>query len=258
MTETEPGRHDLQFQSATLSMPAQQRYAVQAKQGRAVFGIDMRIVGPDGEELPWDAQVTGDLQVRGPWDTWRPIFRQRRASRDATAGFDTGDVATIDPDGFMQITDRAKDVIKSGGEWISSIDIENAATHPREGSARRGHPRNLIPNGVNGLCWSFNFIPSNTRPKELLEHLQGKLPRWWLPDEVLVIEQMPLGATGKIDKKTLRRWLASRNAPISTDGALSLTWDLAGWQLIDQFDALPQARQDAPIAGYDRQVAAGE
>src|SRR6187402_1705769 len=130
MTEMSPLGTACTFKAAHLSMGAEQRLAVQAKQGRAVFGVDMKIVDEEGEELPWDGKTSGELLVRGPWII-ASYFKGEGGDPLVNGWFPTGDVSTIDADGFMQITDRAKDVIKSGGEWISSIDLENAAmAHP--------------------------------------------------------------------------------------------------------------------------------
>jgi 3-(methylthio)propionyl---CoA ligase len=203
MTELSPVGTVCSFKGHHLSLPTPQRYAVQVKQGRAVFGIDMRIVGPDGVELAWDAQVTGDLQVRGPWVT-SGYFGSEDASPLSDGWFPTGDVAKIDPDGFMQITDRSKDVIKSGGEWISSIDIENVAClHPEVASAvciAARHPKW----DERPLLLIVKKPESGLESDELLEFFDGRVAKWWKPDAVVFVDTVPLGATGKVLKNQLR------------------------------------------------------
>jgi fatty-acyl-CoA synthase len=172
------------------------------KQGHTLFGVDMKVVGDDGRELPWDGKSFGDLYVRGPWVIDR--YFRRDESPLVDGWFPTGDVATIDPDGFMQITDRSKDVIKSGGEWISSIDLENiAVSHPQVAEAACiacAHPK-----------WTERpLIVAVLKPgatvtrEELLAHFEGKVAKWWIPDDVVFAEDLPHTATGKLQKVRLR------------------------------------------------------
>ena len=183
-------------------LPVEQRRAIQAKQGRGVFGIDMKIVGEDGAELPWDGKVSGELLVRGHWVVDR--YLKGEHSPLVNGWFPTGDVATIDADGFMNITDRAKDVIKSGGEWIGSIDIENIAmSHPAVAMAAciaARHPK-----------WDERpLLVVTTKPgaevsrAELLMFFDSKIAKWWTPDDVVFVDAIPLGATGKMLKHKLR------------------------------------------------------
>lgn len=188
------------------ALPTSQRRALQAKQGRSVFGIDMKIVGEEGQELPWDGQASGELLVRGHWVVHQ-YFRGEHSPLVPAQGqgwFPTGDVATIDPDGFMNITDRAKDVIKSGGEWIGSIDIENIAM---------GHPTVAMAACIAARHPKWDERPllvvlpkpgMQTNKDELLRFFEGKIAKWWTPDDVVFVEQMPLGATGKMLKHRLR------------------------------------------------------
>ncbi len=174
------------------------------KQGRVLPGIDMKIVDGDGRELPWDGQQFGDLMVRGPW-VCSGYFGDAAASAcDADGWFATGDVATIDPDGYMEITDRSKDVIKSGGEWISSITLENiAVSHPDVAEAAvvaATHPK-----------WDERPLllvvprPGHTvDPASVLDVYQGQVAKWWLPDAVVVVNELPHTATGKLLKTELR------------------------------------------------------
>ncbi|CAB3732950.1 3-methylmercaptopropionyl-CoA ligase [Paraburkholderia sediminicola] len=203
MTELSPVGTVCSFKAHQVSLPMEERYALQAKQGRSVFGIDMKIVDMDGKELPWDGIATGDLFVRGHWAT-RDYFGNDDTPPLRNGWFPTGDVARIDPDGFMQITDRSKDVIKSGGEWISSTEIENIAyLHPEVTTAvciAARHPKwderplLLIVKKPGGALV----------PDELLTFFDGRLARWWKPDAVVFVDSVPLGATGKVLKNRLR------------------------------------------------------
>ena len=191
--------------------------AVQAKQGRAVFGVDMKIVDEVGEELPWDGKHSGELLVRGPWiiGTYFKGEGGDPTVKDAAGHrwFPTGDVSLIDADGFMQITDRSKDVIKSGGEWIGSIDLENIAmAHPAVAMAAcigAQHPK-----------WDERpLLVVVTKPgarltrDELLAFFDGKIAKWWTPDDVVFVDAIPLGATGKMQKNKLREALKDYKLP---------------------------------------------
>ena len=174
------------------------------KQGRVLAGIDMKIVDGEGRELPWDGKQFGDLMVRGPWVCGAYFGDAAGSACDADGWFATGDVATIDPDGYMEITDRSKDVIKSGGEWISSITLENiAVSHPDVAEAAVvavAHPK-----------WDERPLllvvprPDHTvDPESVLQMYQGQVAKWWLPDAVLVVDELPHTATGKLLKTALR------------------------------------------------------
>jgi fatty-acyl-CoA synthase len=174
------------------------------KQGRVLPGLDMKIVGDDGRELPWDGKQFGNLLVRGPWVCSGYFGEAPGSTCDDEGWFATGDVATIDPDGYMEITDRSKDVIKSGGEWISSIVLENiAVSHPDVGEAAvvaARHPK-----------WDERPLllvvprPGHTiDPDAVLEVYRGRVAKWWLPDAVVVVDELPHTATGKLLKTALR------------------------------------------------------
>jgi fatty-acyl-CoA synthase len=215
MTETSPlgtvgtllRKHD--------ELSEEERLAVQQKQGRGVFGVEMKIVDDEGREMPRDGKAFGELMVRGPW----VVGSYYKAEDDETlrdGWFPTGDVATLDEDGYMQITDRSKDVIKSGGEWISSIDLENEAL---------GHDA-VIEAAVIGLPhpkWGERpllvVVPaegSEPKREDLLAYLKGRVADWWLPDDVVFVEELPHTATGKISKKTLREQLADYRLPTAS------------------------------------------
>jgi fatty-acyl-CoA synthase len=182
---------------------------IRAKAGRGIFGVDMRIVDEEGKELPWDGVAYGSLQVRGPW-ICSAYFRLEGMSESHTEDgwFDTGDVATIDKDGYMAITDRTKDVIKSGGEWISSIDIENTAM---------GHEAvaEAAVIGVPHPKWSERPLliiikaeGAELEKEQMLGWLEGKIAKWWIPDDVVFVDEIPHTATGKIKKIELRKQFA--------------------------------------------------
>jgi fatty-acyl-CoA synthase len=208
MTEMSPVGTVATIKRKHVSETAEARAAIQAKQGRTVYGVDMKIVDPEGKELPWDGVTSGQLMVRGPWVVAQ-YFKNEGGNplvKDAEGHgwFPTGDVAAIDADGFMQITDRSKDVIKSGGEWIGSIDLENIAmAHPCVAMA---------------ACIAAEHKKWDERPllivvkkpeaaltrDELLAFYEGRIAKWWTPDDVVFVESIPLGATGKMLKNRLR------------------------------------------------------
>ncbi len=181
------------------------RMAVQLKQGRAVFGVSMKVVGDDGNTLPRDGASSGLLKVRGPWVVAQYYGREGEAVLDADGWFDTGDVATIDADGYMHITDRAKDVIKSGGEWISSIELENVAMcHPAVAEAA------VI--GLPHPTWQERPLlvvvrkpGTDVSRAELLEFMAGRVAKWSIPNDVAFAVELPHTATGKLQKLALRR-----------------------------------------------------
>jgi len=203
MTEMSPLGTVCALKARHDALTPDQRLAVQSTQGRAVFGVSMKIVDPDGRALPHDGAASGDLLVRGPWVVSR-YFREEGPGPLVDGWFPTGDVARIDADGFMQITDRSKDVIKSGGEWIGSIDLENIAmAHPAVAMAAciaARHPKwderpLLIVVRRPGMTLSR---------EELLAFYDGKIAKWWTPDDVVFVDSIPLGATGKMLKHKLR------------------------------------------------------
>jgi acyl-CoA synthetase (AMP-forming)/AMP-acid ligase II len=190
--------------------PAQSGLAEEAltrhmlKQGRILAGVDMKIVDANDHELPWDGKAFGDLKVRGSWVASAYYGDEAGSALDAGGWFATGDVATIDPDGFMEITDRSKDVIKSGGEWISSIALENiAVSHPDVAEAAviaARHPK-----------WDERpLLLVVARPGHSIDTaavlgiFEGKVAKWWLPDAVIEVTELPHTATGKIQKLSLR------------------------------------------------------
>jgi len=217
MTEMSPLGTLSTLKNKHLALPQDEQMKILQKQGRAIYGVDMKIVDGSGKEQPWDGKTYGDLLVKGPWivDSYykaeggNPLIPDERG----IGWFPTGDVATIDADGFMQITDRSKDVIKSGGEWISSIEIENIAmAHPAIAMAAcvgMPHPK-----------WDERPIVAVVkRPgaevtrEELLKFYEGKTAKWQIPDDVLFVETIPIGATGKMLKTRLREQLQDYRLP---------------------------------------------
>lgn len=178
------------------------RHAQRHKQGRPPFGIDMKIVDGHGASLPHDGAAQGELLLRGHWVTSGYYRNGRSQLRDGW--FPTGDIATVDADGFMAITDRVKDVIKSGGEWISSIDLENAAAGC-PGVAEAAVIAILDPQwGERPLLIVVPAADSMLLGDEVLAWLRDRVPRWWLPERVEFIDELPHTATGKVSKLELR------------------------------------------------------
>jgi fatty-acyl-CoA synthase len=205
MTEMTPLGTVCRLKSYAESLPDEERYAIRAKQGYPAIGVDMRIVNDEGVEQPWDGVSVGEIQVRGPWVIRSYYDNPESADRFTPDGwFRTGDVASIDPEGYVQITDRTKDLIKSGGEWISSIDVEVMIM---------GHPKVLEaaviavphPKWVERPLACVVPKPGETLdPREILEYLRPRLAKWALPDDVVLIAAVPKTSVGKFDKKVLR------------------------------------------------------
>jgi acyl-CoA synthetase (AMP-forming)/AMP-acid ligase II len=194
------------LKAGMAELPAEERYRIKQKQGHAVWGVELKIVDDEGKRLPHDGKASGILYVRGPWVA-RAYFEDEQASRDAfdaEGWFGTGDVATIDADGYVQLTDRAKDLIRSGGEWISSIDLENAAVaHPDLAEAAAiaiAHPEW----GERPLLVAVRKPGAEVEKADVLAFLEDKVARFWLPDDVVFVEELPHTATGKLQKSALR------------------------------------------------------
>ena len=198
----EPGGHRVRAEGGAGAVAGRATSGAAGAQGRAVFGIDMKIVDGNGAELPWDGKAAGELMVRGPWVVRE--YMKGESSPLEDGWFPTGDVATIDADGFMQITDRSKDVIKSGGEWIGSIDLENIAmAHPAVAKAAciaARHPKW----DERPLLIVVKKPGAEVTRDELLQFYEGRIAKWWTPDDVVFVDAIPLGATGKVLKNVLR------------------------------------------------------
>lgn len=216
MTETSPlcviGRLLPKHAGLTAAEQAQ----IRLKQGRGICGVEMKIVDDDGNRLPWDGVAFGEVWVRGPWIASGYFKGEGGEKLDTEGYFPTGDVATIDPDGYLQLVDRAKDVIKSGGEWISSIDLENAAT---------GHPA-VAEAAVIGVAhpkWQERPLlvvvlrkGRSASREDVLDHLAGEVAKWWLPDDVVFVDELPHTATGKVLKRSLREQFRDHQLPSAT------------------------------------------
>jgi acyl-CoA synthetase (AMP-forming)/AMP-acid ligase II len=202
MTELSPLGTLSRLRSKHLDLPREEQRRLLAKQGKVIYGIDMQIVNGEGVPLPWDGVASGELMVRGPWVIGSYFGSTQSPLQDGW--FPTGDVATIDADGFMQITDRSKDVIKSGGEWISSIALENlAVAHPAVHQAAAisvAHPQW----GERPLLLVVLKPGASATREELLAFYQGKTPNWQVPNDVIFLPELPHTATGKIQKLKLR------------------------------------------------------
>jgi fatty-acyl-CoA synthase len=203
MTEMSPLGTVCTLKPEYAGLTGEARFDVQVKQGHPPFGVELKITDDADRPVPWDGKRFGRLKVRGP-AVARAYFKERGEIVDPAGFFDTGDVATLDPLGYMQITDRSKDVIKSGGEWISSIDLENLAV---------GHPKvaEAAVIGIKHPRWDERPLlvivlkkGQTATKEELLEFMAGKIAKWWLPDDVAFVPEIPHTATGKILKTALR------------------------------------------------------
>ncbi|MGA0607869.1 long-chain-fatty-acid--CoA ligase [Phenylobacterium sp. VNQ135] len=204
MTEMSPLGTVSSMNAATAELPAEEQIRYKLKQGRPPVAMQMKLVDDEGRRLPHDGVTFGKLMVKGPFVVGQYFKGDGGEVLDGEGFFDTGDVATIDEHGYMQITDRAKDVIKSGGEWISSIEIENIAV---------GHPKAAICAVIGAAHPKWDERPvlvvklkdgEQAAKQDFLSFLEGKIAKWWMPDDVVFVDEIPLGATGKIDKKLIR------------------------------------------------------
>ena len=211
MTEMSPLGTYNSLKKKHLELSKEEQFDIEVKQGRVLYGVDLKIVDGEGKELPRDGKASGDLMVRGPWIIDR--YYQIDKSPLVDGWFPTGDVGTLDPDGYLQITDRSKDVIKSGGEWISSIDLENLAM---------AHPAIAMAAVIGVLHPKWDERPllvvvkkpgGEVTAAELLKFYDGKIAKWWTPDDVQFIDALPLGATGKVQKNKLREHFKDYKLP---------------------------------------------
>ncbi|WP_436355652.1 long-chain-fatty-acid--CoA ligase [Brevundimonas sp. CEF1] len=213
MTETSPIGTLSNMTPELAALPFEEQLKWRVKQGTPPLGVELKLKNYAGQEMPHDGSTYGRLMIKGPTIA-RAYFRDEGGEiLDNEGFFDTGDVSTIDDHGFMQITDRAKDVIKSGGEWISSIEIENLAV---------GHPKVALAAVIGAAHPKWDERPvlliklkdgETENKQEHLDFLQGKIAKWWMPDDVVFMADIPLGATGKIDKKLLREQMKDYRLP---------------------------------------------
>ncbi len=214
MTETAPVGTVSTLKRHLAERPEEECFDTRAKQGLPVVGLDLRAVDAEGRVIPWDGVTIGEVQVRGPWVTGGYYNDERSAPAFQDGWFRTGDVATIDAEGYVHLVDRAKDVIKSGGEWISSVDLENAIM---------GHPKVLEAAvvAVEHPEWQERpvalVVPKpqyldRVTKEEILAHLAPRFAKWWLPDDVLFVDAIPKTSVGKFDKKVMRAQLKQRTA----------------------------------------------
>jgi fatty-acyl-CoA synthase len=213
MTEMSPLGTVNTLKQKHLDLPAEARNRVRLSQGRVIYGVQARITDDDDRELPRDGKAFGHLQVRGPWIASEYFKDGKTPAFGEDGWFDTGDVATLDADGFMQITDRSKDVIKSGGEWISSIDLENICmAHPAVAEA--------AAIGVQHPKWDERPLLVVVRKagrtatrEEILAFFEGKVAKWWMPDDVVFTDELPHTATGKLLKTKIRETYRDHRLP---------------------------------------------
>ena len=213
MTEMSPLGTTTRFNRGERQLPDAERFAITAKQGRPVFGCEMKIIDDEGNDLPQDGSVSGNMVVRGPWIVSGYMKGEGKSQFGPGGWFQTGDVCKIEADGSVVITDRSKDVIKSGGEWISSIDLENAAM---------GCP-GVAEAAVIGVAhpkWDERPLlivvrrpDAEVTKADVLKFLEGKIAKWWMPDDVQFIDAIPHGATGKILKTALRKQFEGYKLP---------------------------------------------
>jgi fatty-acyl-CoA synthase len=217
MTEMSPIGTACNLKKKHTGLSLDDKIELSLKQGRAVYGVDMKIVDGTGKELPWDGKAFGNLLVRGPWITSGYFKGEGGDAVDDDDWFDTGDVSTIDPDGYMQITDRSKDVIKSGGEWISSIDLENEAVGclgiAEAAVIAVSHPKW----DERPLLLAVREQGAAVTKDDVIDHLRGSLAKWQLPDDVIFVDELPHTATGKILKTKLRAEYKDHKLPTVTD-----------------------------------------
>jgi fatty-acyl-CoA synthase len=213
MTELNPLGSIGALKAGMSDLPYERRLDFKCKQGRGIWGVQFKITNDDGAELPWDGMSNGHLMVKGPWVVQRYYRDEGGEILDADGYFDTGDIANIDDEGFIQLTDRAKDIIKSGGEWISSIDLENAAV---------GHSEvaEAAVIGVPHPKWDERPLlivvrrdGSNLSKEAILVYLGQKVAKWWLPDDVIFVDELPHTATGKLLKTQLREEFGAHELP---------------------------------------------
>jgi fatty-acyl-CoA synthase len=213
MTEMSPLGSLCTMKPEYAALTGEERLDIQQKQGHPPFGVEMKITDDAGRPLPWDGKTFGRLKVRGPAIAKAYFKAENENILDPDGFFDTGDVCTIDRYGYMQVTDRAKDVIKSGGEWISSIDLENIAV---------GHPKvaEAAVIGVRHPKWDERPLlvivlkkDQSATKQEIMDFMQGKVAKWWLPDDIVFVDEIPHTATGKIQKLTLRQQFKDYHLP---------------------------------------------
>src|SRR5579872_2247841 len=223
MTETTPIATFMAVKKDLEALPEKERFDLLARHGLPVAGVEIRIVDADGRELPWDGTTMGELQTRGPWITSGYYHDDRNDQAFADGWFRTGDVATIDRDGYLQIMDRTKDLVKSGGEWISSVDLENAImAHPKVAEAAViavFHPK--WQERPLACIAPLPEYRGNITKEEILDFLGSRITKWWLPDDVVFVEAVPKTSVGKFNKRALREQFKDYTLPGVSESAVS-------------------------------------
>jgi fatty-acyl-CoA synthase len=217
MTEVTPIGTVTALKSHLESLPESERLDLMTRHGIPLAGVDVRIIGAEGDELPWDGETMGELQVRGPWVSGGYFDHPHNEQSFRDGWFRTGDVATIDQEGYLQIMDRTKDVIKSGGEWISSVDLENAImAHPKVAEAAViavFHPK-WQERPLACIAPLPEYRGAITK-EEIVDFLAARVAKWWLPDDVVFIEAVPKTSVGKFNKRALREQFKDYKLPAS-------------------------------------------
>ena len=221
MTETTPIATFMSVKGELEKLPDKERFDLFARHGLPVAGVDIRIVDAEGKEIAWDGATMGELQTRGPWITGGYYNDPRSEQAFQDGWFRTGDVATIDPDGYLQIMDRTKDLVKSGGEWISSVDLENAImAHPKVMEAAViavFHPK-WQERPLACIAPHEQYRAKITK-EEILEFLSGRVAKWWLPDDIVFVEAVPKTSVGKFNKRVLREQFKDYVLPQATSAS---------------------------------------
>jgi fatty-acyl-CoA synthase len=219
MTEATPVTHFSRIKSTLRDLPDEARYSYKAKQGLLVPGLEQRVVDGDGVEVPADGKSMGELLLRGAWVAGEYLDDERSASTFVDGWYHTGDVATLDGEGYLHLVDRTKDLVKSGGEWISSVELENALM---------GHPEvaEATVIAIPDVKWAERPLAvvvrkagSEVSEAELVASIAGRFPKWWLPDRVEFVDELPKTATGKFSKRTLRERFASTGSTLDEPDA---------------------------------------
>jgi acyl-CoA synthetase (AMP-forming)/AMP-acid ligase II len=214
MTEASPVTHFSRLKSPLRNLPAEVRYEYKAKQGLLVPGLEQRLVDEQGNEVAHDGKAMGEVCLRGPWIASEYLDDERSAETFVDGWYHSGDVATLTPDGYMQIVDRTKDLVKSGGEWISTVELENALM---------GHPAvaEAAVIAIPDPKWQERPLAvvrlkpgADVSGEELVASIADQFPRWWLPDRVEFTDELPKTATGKFSKRTLRERFATSGSPL--------------------------------------------
>jgi fatty-acyl-CoA synthase len=217
MTEASPVTHFSRLKSSLEGLPVEARYSYKAKQGMLVPGLEQRIVDSAGKQVPADGKSMGELLLRGPWIASEYLDDERSAETFVDGWYHTGDVATLDGEGYLHLVDRTKDLVKSGGEWISSVELENALMGQPDVAEAAVIAVPDLKWGERPLAVVVRKPGSEASEAELAASIADKFPKWWLPDRFEFVDEIPKTATGKFSKRTLRERFAGGLGDDDTD-----------------------------------------